>query len=180
MKKLIGILIVIFLAACAPLTSQFKEAFQDMAEESQNASTSSIVLSGQASTPRTPGTPIPTYRTITWKQLKAFLDDDPTNLNQFIQGKYECVNFAIDAWIVTVDFASSEIGHAFVAFPTKDKGIVYIEPQTDDVYKTIQVGKLLCLMNDSSTCGTDWGKVTAIHQQVQCNATTRQCWTMTR
>jgi len=190
MKRIIGILLVVFLAACAPLVPQLKEAIQDMAAESQTSS-SSIQLPGLASTPGVSGTPIPTYRNVTWKQLMAFVANDPTNLHPYIPGKYECVNFALDltanahkqninAWITTVDFGSTEIGHAFVAFPTTDKGIIYIEPQTDEVYQTIQVGKLLCLMNDSSACGTDWGKVTAIHQQVQCDATTMQCWTMIR
>lgn len=191
MKKFIGILIVIFLTACAPLSQQLKEAIRDMADESQVASSSSIQLPGSASTPHTLNTVTPTYRTITWKELYTFVTDDPTNLNQYIPGKYECVNFALDltanahkqninAWIVTVDFGPSQTGHAFVAFPTTDKGIVYIEPQTDDVYKTIEVGKLLCLMDDSNICGTSWGKVTAIHQQVQCDAATRQCWVLIR
>jgi hypothetical protein len=191
MKKLIVILFVLFLTACAPLRQQIDAMIQDASEESQVASSSSIELPGSALTPRPPSAVTPTYHTITSEELQTFVSDDTTNLNQYIQGKYECVNFALDltanahsqdinAWIVTVDFGSTEIGHAFVAFPTTDKGIIYIEPQTDDVYQAIQVGKLLCLMRDNNLCDTNRGKVTAIHQQVQCDAATRQCWVISR
>jgi len=81
-----------------------------------------------------------------------------------------------DAWIVTLNFIHSQIGHAFVAFPTPNMGPVYIEPQLDYAYSNIEIGKPLCLAVDTGVCEYDWGNVIAIHQPVQCNATTTQCW----
>ena len=88
-------------------------------------------------------TPTINYRPITWKELVNFLSDDHTNWNEYIPGKYVCLDFAVDlvanaekryikAWIVGVEFKDGGPGHAFVAFETTDRGIVYIEPQADN------------------------------------------------
>ena len=127
----------------------------------------------------------PVYRTISWKELNDFLASDHTNWNKYIPGKYECVNFAIDlvenakrqnidSEIVAVYFANGE-GHSFVAFNTVDKGIVWIEPQSDYAYNTVEVGKALCLKVDTSACN-DFGVVTQIIQPVECDGITKTCW----
>ena len=116
-----------------------------------------------------------TYHPITWKELVNFLEKDHTNWNRYIPGKYTCLNLSIDlvasagkqdiqAWIVAVDFKSGGIGHAFVAFATSDRGIIYVEPQADDTYPIVQVGRPLC---DSWGIYECMGTVASI-QYVQC------------
>jgi hypothetical protein len=101
----------------------------------------------------------PSYRPVTWMELVSFLSDDHTNWNEYIPGKYVCLDFAIDlvenaekrfikAWIVGVDFSDNPDGHAFVAFETSDRGTIYVEPQGDNTYSVLEVGKPLC---------DDWG-----------------------
>ena len=112
-------------------------------------------------TPQTPEyTPTPVFTAITWMELADFLARDHTNWNQYNPNNYVCIDFAIDlvekarkenikAWIVGVDFANGELGHAFVAFETSDKGIRYVEPQEDYTYSNLAVGTNLC---------DDWGQ----------------------
>ena len=113
---------------------------------------------------------------ITWSELVTFLEKDHTNWNPYIPGKYTCLDFSTDlvanataqgtkAWIVAVDFTSSGPGHAFVAFATTDRGVVYVEPQADDTYPTVAVGKNLCVSWGVYQC---MGTVASI-QYLQCN-----------
>ena len=96
-----------------------------------------------------------TYRPVTWMELVKFIEDDHTNWNDYDINNYVCLDFAIDlvenaeknnikAWIVLVDFNNQESGHAFAAFETTDRGIVYIERQGDNTYIDITVGAPLC------------------------------------
>jgi hypothetical protein len=100
-------------------------------------------------------TPTGTFHPITWKQLVDFLAKDHTNWNQYNPGKYTCLEFSMDlvanagqqgikAWIVAVDFIGGGPGHAFVAFETADRGIIYVEPQADDTYPIVKIGSPLC------------------------------------
>ena len=113
---------------------------------------------------------------ITWSNLVTFLENDHTNWHPYIPGKYTCLDFSTDlvanatvqgikAWIVAVDFTSGGPGHAFVAFATTDRGVVYVEPQADDTYPTVAVGKNLC---DSWGVYQCMGTVSSI-QTLQCN-----------
>jgi hypothetical protein len=139
------------------------------------SSTGPLFHSLSTLTPGSTGSPKGSYRPITWKDLVNFLEKDHTNWNPYIPGKYTCLNFSIDlvanagkqdiqAWIVAVDFKSGGIGHAFVAFATSDLGIVYVEPQADDTYPIVQVGRPLC---DSWGVYQCMGTVSSI-QYVQC------------
>jgi hypothetical protein len=141
-------------------------------------STSSPVFRYKSASTVTSGltaSPTATYHPITWKELVNFLEKDHTNWNRYIPGKYTCLDFSMDlvanagkqdiqAWIVAVDFKSGGIGHAFVAFATSDRGIVYVEPQADDTYPIVQVGRPLC---DSWGVYECMGTVASI-QYVQC------------
>jgi hypothetical protein len=113
---------------------------------------------------------------ITWPELVTFLEKDHTNWNPYIPGKYTCLDFStylvsnataqgIKAWIVAVDFSSGGPGHAFVAFATTDRGVVFVEPQADDTYPAVAVGKNLC---DSWGVYQCVGTVSSI-QYLQCN-----------
>jgi hypothetical protein len=107
--------------------------------------------------PATSNSPTSGYRPISWVELVSFLAKDHTNWNQYIPGKYTCLEFATDlvanagkqgikAPVVTVEFAGGGPGHAFVAFETTKRGIVYVEPQADDTYPIVEVGMLLRLV----------------------------------
>ena len=76
----------------------------------------------------------------THKELTEFLVGDATNSNEFIHNKYVCFDFAaelnnnaetngIRSAYVRVRFDGW--GHAVVGFETTDKGLVFIEPQSD-------------------------------------------------
>jgi hypothetical protein len=113
---------------------------------------------------------------ITWTELVSFLEKDHTNWNPYVPGKYTCLDFSTDlvanatqqgikAWIVAVNFTDGGPGHAFVAFETYDRGIVYVEPQADDTYPIVAVGKNLC---DSWGVYQCMGTVSSI-QYIQCD-----------
>lgn len=108
-------------------------------------------------------TQTPIYETVTWKEVVAFITEDHTNWQPYQPGDYVCLNFAIDvvahahdkgipAWVVGVFFENEATGHAFVAFQTSDKGLVYIEPQTDIPYITPKVGQPLCDLWTGQNC----------------------------
>ncbi|MBA7485920.1 hypothetical protein ES707_21472 [subsurface metagenome] len=76
----------------------------------------------------------------TFQELKDFILSDPTSHNEFILNQYECRHFATDvnnnaeaeglrAAFVLLGYDRGQ--HAVIAFDTVDRGLVYIEPQTD-------------------------------------------------
>ncbi len=85
-----------------------------------------------------------------YRQMMNFIEDDDTDQAKYITGKYECVEFATDLCnraeaigircaYVSIRFPDGR-GHAIVAFDTIDKGLIYIEPQYDDLVE-IEIGK---------------------------------------
>ena len=76
----------------------------------------------------------------TFKELRDFILRDPTNRNEFVLNQYECRHFATevnnnaeanDLRCAFVLLCYDRGQHAVVAFNTTDRGLVYIEPQTD-------------------------------------------------
>jgi hypothetical protein len=76
----------------------------------------------------------------TFQELREFILKDPTSRKQFVLNKYECRHFATDVvndavaeglvcGFVLLCFDQGQ--HAVVAFNTTDRGLIYIEPQTD-------------------------------------------------
>jgi len=76
----------------------------------------------------------------TFKELRDFILRDPTNRNEFVLNQYECRHFATEvnnnaeanglrSAFVLLGYDRGQ--HAVVAFDTTDRGLVYIEPQTD-------------------------------------------------
>lgn len=132
----------------------------DFAADIQSASTQTRAPTNTrrpTSTSKPTLTPTPTtyYRPVTWMELVDFITDDHTNWNDYDAVDYNCLDYAVDlvenaheqnlkAWVVGVDFVDEETGHAFVAFETSDRGIVYVEPQGDNTYLVLEVGKPLC------------------------------------
>jgi len=85
----------------------------------------------------------------TYAELMDFLAQDSTDSNPYIDGAYVCFDYAADLNNAAdaagfpaayVRLRSDDWGHAIVAFETADKGLVYIEPQSDKEV-TIQLGK---------------------------------------
>lgn len=77
----------------------------------------------------------------TYRQMTNFIKSDRTDKHPYIEGEYVCENFAVDVCnnaeargirCAYVSIHYPEGGHAIVAFNTTDRGLVYIEPQTDD------------------------------------------------
>lgn len=78
----------------------------------------------------------------TSEEVKDFITRDPTNRNKWVRNAYECRHFATDVCNDARDAGLNcafvllcyEKGqHAVVAFDTVDRGLVYIEPQTNMV-----------------------------------------------
>jgi hypothetical protein len=83
-----------------------------------------------------------TLRTPTYQQMIDFLARDTTSDNPYVSGSYECRHFTTEVdnnakaagWqcgFVLICYAQGQ--HAVVAFNTSDRGIIFVEPQTDDV-----------------------------------------------
>ena len=114
-----------------------------------------------------------------------FILQDHTNWNEYTDD-YNCVNFSLDlvlnaekikihAWIVAVNFADQPRGHTFVGFKTNDKGIIWIEPQSDDAYIVSKIGQPLCLANNPNLCWSA-GLITNILDPASCNPLNHECW----
>ena len=76
----------------------------------------------------------------TYKELREFLAQDKTDSNPFIRGEYVCFDFAAELnnnaeangnRAAYVRIHSKEWGHAVVAFETVDRGLIFVEPQSD-------------------------------------------------
>jgi multidrug efflux pump subunit AcrA (membrane-fusion protein) len=86
----------------------------------------------------------------TYQSLVSFLARDKTSEKTYDVNNYNCVNFSADVKVnaakeyirsayVAVDFPGST-GHSLLAFDTTDRGIIYIEPQSDEEVR-LEVGK---------------------------------------
>lgn len=82
-------------------------------------------------------------RNTTYIEAIQFISEDRTDNNLYVTGEYVCANFSADfqsnalktglnCGVVTVFFADGT-NHALNAFNTTDMGLVYVEPQTDQV-----------------------------------------------
>ncbi len=79
-------------------------------------------------------------KTPTFQEVRDFILRDPTSRNKFVPNQYECRHFATEVnnnaeaeglrcAFVLLCFNRGQ--HAVVAFDTTDRGLVYIESQTD-------------------------------------------------
>jgi hypothetical protein len=84
----------------------------------------------------------------TYSEMQSFIAVDQTDKNTY-STSYDCHDFTRDVLVnafnsglkggyVYVEFAG-ELAHALVCFDTVDRGLVFIEPQSDDVV-TVAVG----------------------------------------
>jgi len=86
----------------------------------------------------------------TYQEVLSFVVSDQTDKNQYNEETYTCVNFAADfknnafqagyrCGYVIIEFP--ELGHAIVCFNTTERGLVFIEPQDDEIVTTLIVGE---------------------------------------
>ena len=82
----------------------------------------------------------------TYSELTDFLAADKTDSNAYIDGHYVCFDYAADVnnnadaagiQAAYVRLRSTDWGHAVVAFDTVDRGLIYIEPQSDQEVKLV-------------------------------------------
>ena len=82
----------------------------------------------------------------TYSEMIAFLAADKTDSEAYIDGHYVCFDYAADVnnnadaagiQAAYVRLRSSDWGHAVVAFDTIDRGLIYIEPQSDAEVKLV-------------------------------------------
>ena len=85
-------------------------------------------------------------RNPTYKEMRDFLTSDEIDSNSFIRGEYVCSDFAADLnhnaevkgiRVAYVRIRSEKWGHAVVAFETVDRGLIFIEPQSDKEAKLV-------------------------------------------
>jgi hypothetical protein len=80
----------------------------------------------------------------TYLEALDFIESDQTDKNHYKEGKYTCVNFAVDfeanafesgynCGFVLVLFANKS--HALNCFNTTDCGLIFVEPQEDKIVK---------------------------------------------
>jgi len=81
----------------------------------------------------------------TYSELKEFLAADETNLNTYVVGEYVCYDYvaelnnnaeAAGLRAAYVRIRSKNWAHALAAFETADRGVIFIEPQSD---KEVQI-----------------------------------------
>ena len=81
-------------------------------------------------------------RNPSYYELMDFLEQDPTDENEYQEDVYTCVDFVTDlnnnaedvglrAAYVYIEFPGDR-AHSIAAFETVDRGMVFIEPQFDD------------------------------------------------
>lgn len=91
-----------------------------------------------------------TIKDPTYNEMMRFLRADDTDKADYIKDEYECVEFSTDLCngaeeegircaYVNIRFPDGK-GHAIVAFNTMDKGLIYVEPQFDDLVR-VEIGK---------------------------------------
>lgn len=85
-------------------------------------------------------------RNLMYGGVREFLAQDTTDSNRFVTGEYVCADFAAQLnnnaenngiRAAYVRIRAKHWGHALVAFNTVDRGIVFIEPQSDSEVKLV-------------------------------------------
>ena len=89
-----------------------------------------------------------TVRDPSFAEMQKFLQNDLTDQNVYVEDDYVCWRFSSDVknnafnsgyrcGLVYIDMPES--AHVIVCFNTADRGLVYVEPQSDEVV-TLSVG----------------------------------------
>jgi hypothetical protein len=97
-------------------------------------------------------------RNPTYAEMQVFINSDTTNLKAYSES-YTCFNFVNDvktnafnsgykAGMVYIEFADG--AHAIVCFDTTDRGLMFVEPQTDDIV-SLRVGGAYDFIEEPNT-----------------------------
>ncbi|MCK4995359.1 MAG: hypothetical protein KAR55_00585 [Thermoplasmatales archaeon] len=95
-----------------------------------------------------------------FSEARYFINNDLTNQIPYEPVNFTCAHYAqgvnnnaedmgIACAVVVLNFNLSS--HAIIAFNTTDRGMVYFEPQTDDVVRNLEIGNDYwtdCVIND--------------------------------
>jgi hypothetical protein len=88
-----------------------------------------------------------------YSELIHFIAEDTTNTKTYVKGKFVCTDFSNTfianfrnkgyySCLAELDFEDK--AHAIVAVNTTDRGLVYVEPQTDQIIYKIDLGDNYC------------------------------------
>ena len=91
-----------------------------------------------------------TIRDPTYSEMRVFLRDDETDTIEYEEIYFDCDDFAATVkqnafdqgyrcFLVYLEFTEGG-GHALVAFETKDRGMKYVEPQSDEIME-VEIGE---------------------------------------
>lgn len=86
-----------------------------------------------------------------YSEVAAFIANDKTDELPYDDENFDCDNYVelinnnaenqgIRCALVIIYFYDTNIGHAIVGFNTVDRGMVYVEPQTDDWVGNLEIG----------------------------------------
>ena len=87
-----------------------------------------------------------TIKDPTYREMMNFIKQDKTDRMQYVEDEYVCQDFAAEvcnnaeekgircAYII-INYPDG--GHAIVAFDTIDRGLIYVEPQHDELVKPV-------------------------------------------
>ena len=87
----------------------------------------------------------------TYNEVVNFIIQDKTNEEEYIEDIFDCEQFSqqlnknaentgIRCAYVIIYFNGTDAGHGIVGFNTVDKGMVYIEPQSDEWIENLEAG----------------------------------------
>lgn len=87
----------------------------------------------------------------TYNEVALFIARDKTDEIPFDFETFDCENYALEVnnnaeeigircAVVVMYFEGTDVGHAIVGFETVDRGMVYVEPQTDDWVENLEIG----------------------------------------
>lgn len=149
-KWLLLLVAMLLLSFCFNSADGLKD-IGDQATVSSDTGQQVLLVSSQGSIPSesiASNSQIFTLKNPTFAEMRAFLLKDTTSRKSFILNKYECRHFATEVdnnaqaagWqcgFALLCYARGQ--HAVVAFNTTDRGLIFIEPQTDAVIN-VKVG----------------------------------------
>jgi len=84
-------------------------------------------------------------------EVLIFTFSDSTDEHEYVSGNYTCVDFANDfkhnafehgfrCGLVTIKFESG-LSHRINVFNTTDYGLIFVEPQTDEIMFSLKIGE---------------------------------------
>jgi len=99
-----------------------------------------------------------------YEEMRQFLESDETDKNEWRWPNYVCMHFARDvkeagttagmrSALVYIDYGEMKWSHFLVAFETTDKGLIFIEPQTDEEMR-VEPGEEYVTTDGDPFCGS--------------------------